>query len=178
MADQLDYSYRFGSYLMKDKRPAGYFMAHPVFLAAMLATLINNLYLKPANIFPVLAGKISDIGTMIFLPSLICLAVETARYGKHSFSILRGENQEVYAKETYNPSHLLILISISISALLMILLQISGPVSYWFYNFMHFFNAVLFNGRVIAPPTRDLTDMIALPFLLIPYLILTKKREE
>ena len=150
----------------------GCFFLKPVFISAMILLVVNNLWFKPSLRCPVIAGKISDIAIIIFLPALICLAVETMRYISHSIIIWRKKNSTLFRDETYFPSHPLVLGSILISALAMSLLQLSGDISDTYYRLISFFNQILFNGRTIAAPTRDLTDLISLSFLIIPYITL------
>lgn len=159
---------------MKKPKFRGDFFPHPVNLVAIAVLVFNNHWLKPSGLCPLLAGKLSDIAIMIFLPTLICLGVELFRHLFHTFHIAISKNKSIYAQETYVPSKILVLISIFISALLMTVLQISNTASNVYNALICYLNDLLFFGRTTHESVQDISDLISLLFLIIPYFLLVE----
>ena len=152
----------------------GSFLLHPVFIVSMIAILINNLWFKASRILPLLAGKITDVAIMIYLPALICLGVVFVRHTAQSLKSLIKKNPRRHPDKDHIPSHAIIVISIAISAMLMIVIRASDIGVRIYAVTVGYLNLVLFNGRIITKPVKDATDLVSLFFLLIPYIILKR----
>jgi hypothetical protein len=162
----------------KPKFP-GSFLLHPAFIVSMIAVMINNLWFKTSGISPLLAGKITDVGSMIYLPALICLGIVFIRDVLDlTESHFKREKATHYKSERYIPSRVAIVVSIIISAMLMILVKVSDMGIIIYTVVIGYLNDVLFNGRTIAKPVKDMTDLFSLLFLLIPYIVLRRYNEE
>lgn len=138
---------------------------NPVFPSAMLITFLNNHWFKQSGICPLLSGKLSDIGIMIFLPAAICLSIV---YLKFTVNLLRRKDVPQYFLSRW-----LVLFSIAFSGFLMVLLKLSAEAGVVYYNSLNTLNKLLFE-RTIAYPVRDITDLFSVLFLYIPYRILSK----
>ena len=159
---------------MKKLKFRGDFFIHPVNLIAIVVLALNNHWLKPSGRCPLIAGKLSDIAIMIFLPPLICLCAEFVRHLFHTFHIAISKNNSLYVQEKYFPSKRLVLTSIFISAFLMTVLQVSHGAADIYQVLISYLNDLLFFGRTIHEPVQDLSDLMALLFLIVPYLLLAK----
>ena len=154
----------------------GAFFLHPVFILAMGLTVLNNLWLKPSGWNPVIAGKLSDCAIMVFLPALISLLVVFVRYQVDSVRVALGS--KVPPDCSLEPSHRVVLVAIAISAVVMTALQTSEAVSGLYDATLRAANDVLFFGRVPAKARPDVTDLVSLIFVAIPYRVLTRSHKE
>ena len=155
---------------------AGSFFLHPVYLISIVVLVINNLWFKSSGLFPWLAGKLSDIAIMIFLPALICLGVQFLRHMGHTAVMVFKRNQINKETVDYTPSMFLIIAAIAISAGLMTAMQFSETTSAVYYQTILTLNDWFFAGRITHPPVADPTDLLSLLFLIIPYYLLSKTR--
>ncbi|MBN2528196.1 MAG: hypothetical protein JXR76_17520 [Deltaproteobacteria bacterium] len=131
---------------------------HPVSLGALLLLIVNDHCLKGAGVAPGwLTGKLSDVAGMIFFPLLLTALWNTLRFASH----LRRR------PSTASNIHLerrQLIVSITISALLLTALQ-TCP------EFVAFYESVLATCYFPTVVTSDITDLIALPALYIPWRI-------
>ena len=156
----------------------GSFILHPVFIVSMIAVLVNNLWFKASRISPVLAGKITDVAIMIYLPTLICLGVVFIKHTAQSMELCIKKNSPKLYNKDYIPSHATIVSSIAVSAILMTLIRASDTGVRIYTVVISYLNSVLFNGRVIVKPVKDITDLVSLIFLLVPYIILKRAEKQ
>jgi hypothetical protein len=142
----------------------GSFFLHPAFLAAMGATLANNLWFKGTGLAPFWAGKITDAAIMVFLPALICLGVGTVRFA-FAGGAAAGDDE-------CRPSRAVVLAAIAVSAAAMIAIKASDAGAAAYTTVIRAANAALVPGRVTARAVADPTDLATLAFLVVPYMIL------
>lgn len=163
--------------MRKWKFPGSFFL-HPVFIVSMSAVLINNLWFKPSRIFPLLAGKITDVAVMIYLPALLCLGVVFVQHAMHSIKASITKDKPTFEDATsYVPSDASIITAIVISGSLMIFIKGSDAGVRFYAIVINYLNDVLLSGRVVAAPVKDTTDLVSLAFLIIPYFILKRTKE-
>jgi len=158
--------------MKKDSLFPGSFIIHPLSLFSVLVIIFNDFYIKPSKNFPLIAGKLSDIFLMIFLPIFLSFIFVFIKYLINSILIIFKKDLE----ENYKLPYFIIIISIIISGSIMILLQTSD----WFNLFFQkeiiilkefFSNRKYYNINL----TKDLYDLISIPFLIIPYLFLKRR---
>ena len=134
---------------------------HPVSLGALAILALNDHWLKGAGLFPGwLTGKLSDVAGMIFFPLLLTAAWNTGLCVWHMATKRPGTG----TLKTPQLTRTQLTVAIILSGLALTLLQIS-PFAIGIYEAgLH---ALGFGVQV----TRDLTDLLALPALIIPWKI-------
>ena len=123
---------------------------------------------KRSGYCPWLAGKLSDVAIMVFLPALLCAWWLLFQLGI----------QRVFKRREHIPfpTQSVMMTAILIAGLAMISLQLSENVSEFYYEVMNKINQTLWN-RNICYPTQDPTDIITCLFLIVPYVLFKKTRE-
>ena len=153
----------------------GSFIVHPVSLISVGMIIFNDFYLKPSKTNPLIAGKLSDISLMVFLPIFLAFIYIFLKYLVNSIVIIFKKE----IKEDYSLPYYIIILSIFLSGLVMILLQVSDSFNVLFEKNIIFLKELLSNNRYSKITlTKDIYDLISIPFLLIPYLFLNRYRKE
>ena len=158
---------------MKKRLFHGDFIIHPLNILAIILLIFNDFYLKASQKAPFIAGKLSDISLMIFLPIFICFFYVFIKYFINTIKIFLL-NKEI--EENHNLSLRIILFSLIISGSILILLQVSDIFNIYFEEFILFFkNLVLKNKVNKLNLTKDFYDIFMIVFLIVPYFILSKE---
>jgi hypothetical protein len=154
----------------------GDFIIHPINILAVILLIFNDFYLKPSQKTPFIAGKLSDIALMIFLPIFICFFYVFIKYFINTIKIFILHKD---IEENYNLSLGIILFSLIISGAVLTLLQLSDSFNIYFEQFILFFkNLVLENKVYKLNLTKDYSDIFVIVFLAIPYFILRKEMDK
>tara|TARA_B100000405_G_C16395705_1_gene304755 strand:- start:57 stop:539 length:483 start_codon:yes stop_codon:yes gene_type:complete len=152
-------------------KPGGFFL-HPVYLGAIGVLVLNNFWLKQSGYAPWLAGKLSDVALMVFMPAVLCVWWVL---GKVCWDLLMKAIRDSRAQENYFPPRMVVAASLLVSGLVMTLLQISSHVSSFYYQVLNPINQALW-GWGIMPPTQDPSDILTCGFLVVPYLLFQQQR--
>ena len=149
----------------------GSFILHPISIISVILIIFNDFYLKPSKISPIIAGKLSDISLMVFLPIFLSFIFIFIKYLLNSILILIKED----IKEDYSIPYMIIIISLFISGGVLILLQVSDLFNLFFEKYIILLKELL-TGKSYSKInlTKDIYDLIAIPFLVIPYLFLSR----
>ena len=158
---------------MKKRLFHGDFIIHPLNIIAIILLIFNDFYLKPSKTAPFIAGKLSDISLMIFLPIFICFFYVFIKYFLNTIKILFSKKEVI---ENYKLPTWIILTSLFISGAILTLLQVSDIFNIYFEEFILFFkNLVLKNKVNKLNLTKDFYDIFMIVFLIVPYFILSKE---
>ena len=135
---------------------------HPVSLSAMALMAVNDHFLKGMQSIPGwFTGKLSDICGMIFFPLFLTALFDTLLYALH---LLTGETFYSRVFPPYTLSRRRLLIAVVAVAVGFSVLQVL-PQAVHVYSGFH--RLVGISVRV----TQDPTDLLALPFLGVAYLV-------
>jgi len=152
----------------------GSFILHYIPLFSVIMILFNDFYLKPSKKAPLIAGKISDIFLMIFLPIFLAFSFIFIKFLILSIVIIFKRN----IKENYSLPNYIIIGSIILSGSIMILLQVSDTFNLFFERYIIHLKELLGSQKYLKINlTKDIYDLISIPFLLIPYFFLKRYRE-
>ena len=158
---------------MKKRLFYGDFIIHPINILAVILLVFNDFYLKASKHAPFIAGKLSDISLMIFLPIFICFFYVFLTYFLNTIKILFSKKEII---ENYKLPTWLILVSLFISGAILVLLQLSDLFNIYFEHFILFFKNLFVEKKTIALNlTKDLSDIFMIIFLVVPYFILSKE---
>jgi hypothetical protein len=142
---------------------------HPVFVTAFLVMLVNDLFLRPSGMFPVVTGKISDFAVLIFLPAVGSLFILYVKYlSGRLISSVRKTAPATVAFTLFDllcPVVLTGLVFIGIKAVPFV-----NALYVEWLNSVNVLKAFIPHLRCVADPT----DLIALPCLAVPFLVLRK----
>ena len=140
---------------------------HPVPLCAIVMMAVNDHLLKGSGLLPgAVTGKLSNICGMIFFPVFMTALVDTGLFGLDRLLRLIGRPYSV----PYRLSHRKLLVAVIATGMGFAGLQLFPEVVRLYAAFHHLF------GIAVAV-TRDITDLLALPFLLVAYVVGRKSLE-
>jgi len=154
-------------------RIPGRFFLSPLYLGSIVVLVANNFWFKHSGICPVLAGKLSDIAIMIFLPALISVGVLFLRYVRDWLSAVFEGDPDRQIDFPDRPSKSTLIAALIVSGALMTAMKTSDTAMEIYYQSLNFLNTALL-GRTIARPVKDYTDLVSLLFLAVPWLHLSE----
>jgi hypothetical protein len=145
---------------MKKQKYIFSFILDPVFIIAFILMIINDFWFKSSGLLPLLAGKLSDIAILIFLPAVPALAVLYIIYLIHIFS---GNRSPVYLNQA------MIVCSILFIVILYVLIKTNTLINKNFFILLNNFNllkpAIRQLGGIIDP-----WDLVVLPAISLSYI--------
>lgn len=136
-------------------RVPGEFMLHPITLAALCTLGLNDHYLKAAY-GNWLTGKLSDFAGLIFFPLFLLAVLELARA---PFS------------ESWRAGKTAVVLSLGGTALIFLAINLYGAAAHLYARSAEQVWLCLGSDGVNAAKVADVTDLLALPCLWIPYFI-------
>ena len=149
------------------------FVFHPLFTVSFLVMLANDHILRPMNIVPFIAGKISDVAILLFLPAVGALVPVYFRFLLHSASsVLPGRRRHV----NYRLRRWDVFFGISATAAMYTLINLSPAFNRMYVSFINGINVL----SVIFPrlgSTLDYTDLAVLPVLAVSCTVLLRFAE-
>lgn len=141
------------------------FALHPLYILSFCIMLLNDIFLKPSGVLPLIAGKLSDIAILIFLPAAGALLSVYVRYLKHLlFSNDSSFNGLLLIEAKF---------SVIITGVIFTLLQLSAAVNELYVDFINNINILSFYYPYLSH-TMDPSDLATLPFSLISYMIMKR----
>jgi hypothetical protein len=155
---------------MDNKKPRLYTpFIHPAFIGGFFLMLVNDLFLRPSTLFPVVTGKISDFAVLVFLPAVGSLFL---LYVNYLVSLVRAAVLKTGpAAVTFTLFDLVIPVVFTGAVFTGIKAVPSINALYvdWL-NSVNVLKAVIPSLRCVQDPT----DLIALPSLIVPCLVLRR----
>lgn len=130
-------------------------MLHPVALSAVALLALNDHYLKAAY-GNWLTGKLSDLSGLIFFPLFLLSVVEISRA-----PFTRSWRVGVSA----------LYLSLGITALLFVSINVHAATADFYARSMQVVLSCLGPEGARTRYVADSTDLLVLPFLLVPYLL-------
>jgi hypothetical protein len=136
---------------------------HPVSIGALTLLALNDHCLKGSGLLPPwVTGKLSDGAGMIFFPLLLVGLWNTGQW------LIRRYRRKGHAADGgtagYCLTHRQLIVAITVTGLLFTGLQLSSSV----VNGYCYATSLV---GIYSNVTRDITDLFALPALVVPYMI-------
>jgi hypothetical protein len=133
--------------------PAGEFL-HPLPLLAVLVLALNDHFLKGARLLPAaLTGKLSDVAGLLFFPLLLTAGLDTVAFGVARLGIPLDFSLRRWKLAAAVAATAAAFVAVKLSPIA------AGAAARAL--------SLVFSSRIVADPT----DLLALPALLVPFLL-------
>ncbi|MBN1534691.1 MAG: hypothetical protein JXA20_18620 [Spirochaetes bacterium] len=153
-----------------DALPPYRFALDRVFVAAFFMMLLNDHLLRPSGILPPVTGKLSDFAVMTFLPAAGALI---SVYARRAWTGLWNTMNPSAARPARGIGRADALLGIIASGGVFTAIKTSPRCNDCYISAINSINVL----RGIFPrltSTQDITDLVALPFLVLSYLVMRR----